>query len=198
METRKAWHVLLYGVFCVSYDTCIVMDRCQNTYRTNTGEDDQKLWEKLKELYDLLSSMTTYRMRFSLWSFWIICSLSPLFASVLNIKSTVKWTKMCEGTKGRTKSSQHLSIYLILQWTHVTTFLNYSAMHASWQVEATCIFKPAKDHIDLSCCVFFSHSCKVNLGPISGPYTSKIKFDVFHLRCRCFLQLSPTRGILSC
>lgn len=46
-------------------------------------------------------------------------------------------------------------------------------------------------------CVFFPHSCRVNLCSISGPYTCKSKFHIFSLKIHGFLQLSPPRGILS-
>jgi len=75
------------------------------------------VWVKLRKLYHLTTSITTWGMRFSLSSFLIICSLSHSFASVLNIKSNAKSTKICQGTKGGTKSSQHFTIHFILQWT---------------------------------------------------------------------------------
>lgn len=136
----------------------------------------QKTLLSTYNLYDNLENEKGLR------PFLRIFSLSPLFSSVLNIKSTAEWTKICEGTKGRTKSSQHLSIHFILQWIHVTTFLGYSAVHVSWKVESLCIFKKAKGHTDLSWCVCFSDSCRVNLCPISHPYNCKIKFHIFSLK----------------
>lgn len=70
---------------------------------------------------------------------------------------------------------------------HITAFPSYSAVCASWKVEAKCVFKEAEDHIDLSQCVWvFPTVGEFNLCPISGPNTCKINFHIFSLKIHAF------------
>lgn len=101
-----------------------------------------------------------------------------------------KMNKNCEGIKGET--FQHMSFCN----EHVTTFLSHSVACGSRKAEAMCLFKQAKDPINLSGCVCFSHRCRVHPYPISGSYTCKIKFHIFWFKIYAFLHLSPPREIL--